>query len=167
MTRLLRTLGAAVLATIVMLGFTVVPAQAAPYPAQCRTGHNDAKLTYRGNQVQVWSMYDDWLDQGDWCQLGKAKLTLQYDGNLVLYDENNRARWAASWSKPGILGRGYKAIKQTDGNFVVYDSNNYALWWSGTVDRRNTTTLCIQSDGNLVVYNWDSTVVLWKTNTQH
>ena len=167
MTRLLRILGAAALSTIVLLGITIVPAQAALYSPWCQTSYNDAVLTHRGNQVQVWSMYDDWLDVGDWCQIGKAKLTLQYDGNLVLYDETNRARWAASWTKPAVINRGYKAYKQPDGNFVVYDRNNVALWWTSTVDRVNRTNLCIQEDGNMVIYNWNSTVVLWKTNTAH
>ena len=52
---------------------------------------------------------------GDFVQTGRSLLIFQADGNLVLYDDLGRARWAS-----GTDHRGQEAIFQTDGNLVVY-----------------------------------------------
>ncbi|SDW75750.1 D-mannose binding lectin [Amycolatopsis xylanica] len=52
---------------------------------------------------------------GDYVQTGRSRLIFQADGNLVLYDDLGRARWAS-----GTDHRGQEAIFQRDGNLVVY-----------------------------------------------
>ena len=52
---------------------------------------------------------------GDFVQTGRSLLIFQTDGNLVLYDDLGRARWAS-----GTDRRGQEAIFQKDGNLVVY-----------------------------------------------
>jgi hypothetical protein len=58
---------------------------------------------------------------------------MQTDGNLVLYDTSNQARWASGTSNhPGAY-----LNMQTDGNAVVYPAgavNDNALWATDTVD---------------------------------
>ena len=46
---------------------------------------------------------------------------------FVLYDENNKARWATM-----TFGSNYHAVFQADGNLVVYTSDNRPVWASQT-----------------------------------
>jgi len=114
------------------------------------------------------------LETGEWCQTGKTRLIMQHDGNLVVYDEDGRPRWASGTWGPLRISR---AVMQDDGNFVVYDSSG-PRWESNTccVDRRYV--LAVQSDGNVVIYDrgiyhggpsedpnlWTP---VWATNTSH
>ena len=73
------------------------PATAATntYSAQCFFGGNLHLGIVHG--VQAWTMDPGaYTYTGHYCAVGKAYLTLQTDGNFVVYDENNRARWAAN-----------------------------------------------------------------------
>lgn len=87
----------------------------------------------------------------------KYWLTMQEDGNLVLYKQG-KAIWAT-----GTNGKPVKeCIFQDDGNFVLYDVNNNPVWASNTERRGNHMVL--QNDGNLVIYD----VVrkpIWSTDT--
>ena len=82
---------------------------------------------------------------------GQYQLTMQADGNLVLYDTGDSN---ALWST-GSLGAN-RAVMQADGNFVVYSAGN-AVWTSGT-DGFLNGRLVLQDDGNLVVYDDDQAV---------
>ncbi len=107
--------------------------------------------------IQVWG--GDTFLAGDYCSIGKSLLTMQSDGNFVLYDENGRARWASN-----TRNRGYRAVAQPDGNLVVYNTSGAAIWASNTCCGSYFTG--IQADGNVVVYTW-SWGVKWATNTSH
>ena len=103
---------------------------------------------------------------------GKS-LRAQYDGNLVLYNNDGKAVWASN-----TFGKNTLCV-QNDGNLVVYSSNRTPLWSSGTSqenispgqdlcysmdDKEILTTnesidssnemfsLNLQGDGNLVLY---------------
>jgi hypothetical protein len=94
---------------------------------------------------------------------GKACLTMQSDGNLVVYDERGAPRWASNTAgRPGSV-----AAFQGDGNLVVYAPDGRPLWASNTAsgDPQNVNYLCVQGDGNVVVYKWPRAV--WATNTVH
>ena len=90
----------------------------------------------------------------NWFSNSKGKgtppymLTMQDDGNLVVYDSTNTPIWATdtnqfqniitSESAPLMMGQAltspnriYQAVMQTDGNFVVYHGTT-ALWATGT-----------------------------------
>jgi hypothetical protein len=55
-----------------------------------------------------------------------AGLTMQADGNLVLYSSTHSALWSSrTWDRPGAW-----AIMQNDGNFVVYASGGQKALWS-------------------------------------
>ncbi|MGW5256921.1 hypothetical protein ACWERW_28860, partial [Streptomyces sp. NPDC004012] len=88
-----------------------------------------------------------------------AHLTMQGDGNLVLYDEQGHARWASN-----TFGAGNHAVFQADGNLVVYNSANQAVWSSGT-EGHNGAELVLQNDGNVVISQGGA--ALWASGTQH
>lgn len=88
---------------------------------------------------------------------GQFKLDLQQDGNLVVYDSNNKPLWASNTAGTD----GQTATMQADGNFVLYRVNGQPLWASNTAGNPNSWII-MQNDGNLVVYKPAPT---WATNT--
>ncbi len=99
------------------------------------------------------------LKAGQTLDAKRARLHMQKDGNLVVYDENNKARWATM-----TFGSNYQAVFQADGNLVVYTSANRPVWASNTYGH-NGSVLKIQEDGNVVIY--DNGRAIWASNTQH
>jgi len=90
---------------------------------------------------------------------GRFVLTMQPDGNLVLWQHGVGALWSSRTS--GTSGR--TAIMQPDGNFVVYDASHRPLWHSDTFGHQGAR-LALQPDGNLVVYSTSGAAV-WNSNT--
>ncbi|TQF05406.1 hypothetical protein E6W39_28195 [Kitasatospora acidiphila] len=94
----------------------------------------------------------------------KYELTLQNDGNLVLYNSSGSAIWSSqTWGHtPG------SAFMQSDGNFVLYDNNHNALWSTSTWGNSGAWFF-FQPDGNLVVYTggnqFDPSGPIWSTGT--
>jgi hypothetical protein len=79
---------------------------------------------------------------------GRFRLTMQADGNLVLYRNSPfEALWASATAGKQVAF----AIMQGDGNFVVYAPDGTPLWHAGTHGNPGTF-LQIQDDGNLVLY---------------
>lgn len=88
----------------------------------------------------------------------RFRLTLQTDGNLVLY-RGGTALWAtATNGKPAA-----RTIMQADGNLVLYDVANQPLWATHTSGNPGSYVR-VQDDGNIVIYRPDNSVV-WATNT--
>lgn len=77
----------------------------------------------------------------------RYRLTLQTDGNLVLYSSGGHALWSSgTYGSPSA----YLSM-QGDGNLVIYDSNSRALWNSNTWGK-GPSQLNVQQDGNMVIY---------------
>jgi len=88
------------------------------------------------------------------------RLVFQDDGNLVVYDNQNRALWASGTNGQAAS----QCIMQTDGNLVIYGYYN-AIWASGTNGWWGAY-LDMQNDGNLVIYYPVSyTDAVWATGT--
>ncbi|MFI9270794.1 ricin-type beta-trefoil lectin domain protein [Kitasatospora sp. NPDC052896] len=86
-------------------------------------------------------------------------LSMQADGNLVLYTTNNRAVWnTGTYGHPGAY-----LTMQTDGNLVLHSATGSALWYSGTYGNPGAQAV-MQNDGNLVIYTADGKAI-WSTNT--
>ena len=81
------------------------------------------------------------------------RLTMQTDGNLVLYDESNTPLWDSGTNGQAAT----RLVLQSDGNLVLYTSANVAVWASNTVGS-GASTLRLNDDGSLVLYNGDSVV---------
>jgi hypothetical protein len=119
---------------------------ALPGPAQAAAGQDHLA------QGQV-------LRAGQWIVGGLNVLTMQSDGNLVLYAAQNVALWATNTSgHPGAW-----VIMQTDGNLVVYSAGGTPLWATGTSSGPNSMVR-LQSDGHLVVFA-PGGVPVWGSNT--
>ncbi|MCC3766553.1 hypothetical protein [Streptomyces sp. UNOC14_S4] len=99
------------------------------------------------------------LNPNESVSSGTATLVMQGDGNLVVYDEFGRARWASN-----TVGQGWTASFQGDGNFVVYTRTGHAVWNSQTAGHPGSR-LVIQDDGNVVIY--DGSQAIWNTRTAH
>lgn len=84
----------------------------------------------------------------------RYRLVMQWDGNVVLYDDRaGRPIWAT-----GTRGGQYSTfVVQTDGNVVVYDGTR-PVWATGTarrVGQLDAFELALQTDGNVVLYAYD------------
>jgi hypothetical protein len=98
---------------------------------------------------------------------GLYTLTMQSDGNVVLYNNVQKPLW---WTNTGgglIDPRDF--IMQTDGNLVLYDTSGQARWNSKTQGNPGAF-LNVQDDGNLVVYRAGSATetvsnALWSAGT--
>ncbi|MEK8143962.1 hypothetical protein NKH18_24655 [Streptomyces sp. M10(2022)] len=88
----------------------------------------------------------------------RLQLGMQADGNLVLYDrQEKRVMWAA-----GTSGKDNMAAFQDDGNLVIRTAAGRAIWASNPAGFTNAT-LVIQPDGNVVIRAGGKQV--WATNT--
>ncbi len=120
------------------------------------------------------------LNSGDnlFSGLSGFKLSMQQDGNLVLYaiDDTNLPRQLPAFP-PGFTSGSYpkaiwasgtngtdanRCVMQEDGNLVVYDVAGTARWASGTNGNHGAFLRC-QDDGNLVVYSFNGGA--WSSNT--
>jgi hypothetical protein len=90
---------------------------------------------------------------------GNYRLTLQSDGNVVLYDSASKALWATNTEGK----KGVRLVLQTDGNLVLYTSAGSAVWSSKT-EGSGATRLLVKDDGNMVLQTSASATV-WTTNT--
>ena len=79
---------------------------------------------------------------------GGYRLTMQSDGNLVIYNKTNQPIWNTFTYGTDAN----KLVMQPDGNLVLYNSANKPFWHTFTYGT-NASRLVMQSDGNLVLYN--------------
>jgi len=106
-----------------------------------------------------------------------ARLMIQDDGNLVIYNERGLVVWAKGRIRDSLSrdenllvnefirsqNRKYTLILQGDGNLVARDKQGKGIWNSNTVGS-GATECVLQSDGNLLLKDRSGKVV-WATNT--
>jgi len=106
---------------------------------------------------------------------GEVFVLMQDDGNLVMYDSQNKAIWATNTTQTEekkhsdtlkeneqlkanesiVSANGvYTAIMQGDGNFVIYKQGGGPIWASNTSG--SGALVILQGDHNLVVYQGSS-----------
>lgn len=142
---------------------------AATYPPNCRLygSQTPSRATFQGvdtwrivNETYMYGTSTDGTPIENFCQIGKARLIMQRDGNLVLRDENGASRWdTATWNNPGAF------MRLINGSVAIYKLNGQLLRYSNPIGS-SSWNLHVQADGNLVMYApvWD---VIWATGTQH
>jgi len=88
------------------------------------------RFTRSGN-LEVWNNAERrLLWQSGTAGRGAAKLAMQPDGNLVIYDHQRQALWNS-----GTGGnRGAVLSVQDDGNVVIYSSDRRPLWHTATYE---------------------------------
>ena len=83
------------------------------------------------------------------------ELTLQTNGNLVLYQLGANGTNTTLWSSHTAGQAAVEAVMQTDGNLVVYGANNAdGSWnrlWSSATNGNPGATLAVEDDGELVI----------------
>lgn len=112
------------------------------------------------------------LSAGQSVSSANAVLTMQSDGNLVLYPRVGGDRLGpATWSSQTSGNPGAYAVLQADGNLVVYQAGRGdpagSLWAAGTWGSPGAYAV-VQDDGNLVVYRQGRTDPggsLWSTGS--
>ncbi|QYA92788.1 mannose-binding protein [Streptomyces anulatus] len=85
----------------------------------------------------------------------RIRMTMQQDGNLVVYNEQNKPIWAAM-----TFGENHRAIFQPDGNLVVHNGDDRAIWASKTHDFGGAR-LVLRPDAKVVVVH--NGRVVWST----
>ena len=90
---------------------------------------------------------------------GRDVLTMQADGNLVLYAPGSIPVWASNTPGHG----GAQLVMQADGNLVVAAPGGRPLWAAGTGGHRGSV-LILRADGDAVL-DAPGNVTLWSTNT--
>ncbi|WP_293992289.1 protein kinase [Streptomyces sp.] len=103
--------------------------------------------------------HDQQLMPGESWQTNRTTMTMQTDGNLVIYDEDHHRRWSS-----GTSGTGYRAIMQADGNLVVYNRDTFGVW-SSVTSGHDGAYLYLGTDGDVSVVYKGAT--LWSAGTQH
>ncbi len=93
---------------------------------------------------------------------GHYELTLQGDGNLVLYLLNGAGAPRAVWQSGTGGDTGDHAVLQSNGNLVLVDASGQTLW-STNKTASGCTNLKLQDDGNLVLYT--ATAAYWASNS--
>ena len=88
---------------------------------------------------------------------GAYTLTLQDDGNLVLYVRGDQSVWSSETNGQDVV----RAEVQSDGNFVLYTPDK-PVWHTDTKGKKNVR-LVLQDDRNLVLYAGDGAV--WSSDT--
>lgn len=139
-------------------------------------GEGDTLLLQHFGITPVWSPEQPALMAG-------ARLIVQGDGNVVLYNTGNAFVWSSGTTSTDPV----ELVLQNDGNLVLYNTvNNAVLWFTGetpsymlsapsegatalafddylvSADRRYQ--LVMQGDGNLVQYGPGG--ALWSTETE-
>lgn len=100
-----------------------------------------------------------------WSGTGiSTDLTLQTDGNFVLYAGNGKRWGAATRAADNANGPGCEADFQGDANLVVRNCNGAAIWASGTHNYPDAV-LDFQADGNLVIRATAGGQALWASGT--
>ena len=127
------------LACLTVLTCAVNSASAQDFRDNC--GEDSGNICFNGGDL--------YINAGTGLATAAARLNMQSDGNLALYDETGRGRWAAgTYDHPGAY-----AVFQRDGSFGVY--------WSGRVLFATATSgrgayLALRRDGNLVIYDYSN-----------
>lgn len=89
---------------------------------------------------------------------GKYRLTLQYDGNFVLYC-GFKAIWSIEKNAKDVEAMHF----ESDGNLVVRKTDYSVIWQSGAKGSK-ATVLYVQDDGNVVIRDDDGNAI-WDTKT--
>ena len=106
---------------------------------------------------------------------GNFCLVMQNDGNLVVYDKDNKPKFATIQAQTvidkfnaGTINSAdgkYKLTMQTDGNLAINDTTNNSLKWAAIEWMKSMNgkyRLAMQDDANLVIWNIATNTPIWR-----
>lgn len=96
---------------------------------------------------------------------GIYTMTMQGDGNLVIY-QNNRSRNSRTsiWSSNTGKNNGAKLWVQYDGNLVIYSESGNKVLWSAKTNYRNAIP---DINGREIAYNSENKIIGYQSNDLH
>ncbi|MFK0159979.1 hypothetical protein ACIQVK_48925 [Streptomyces sp. NPDC090493] len=98
------------------------------------------------------------LAQGQSWRTDRITVTMQTDGNFVVYNAAHKGLWSTHTN-----GYGYRAKMNSDGNFVIYDKAGNDIWDTGT-SGHSGAYFRLGHDGNvMVVYQGHA---IWNAGTK-
>ncbi|WP_406442603.1 hypothetical protein OHB00_40655 [Streptomyces sp. NBC_00631] len=98
------------------------------------------------------------LGQGQSWKTDRLTVTMQTDGNFVVYNAAHKGLWSTRTN-----GYGYRAKMNSDGNFVIYDKAGNDIWDTGT-SGHSGAYFRLGHDGNvMVVYQGHA---IWNAGTR-
>lgn len=117
---------------------------------------NNVAITSKGNSLSSGQR----LNVGEYLisDGGNNILTLQEDGNLVLYRSGSVVWHSNTW-----LNLASYVVMQSDGNLVIYNPFGNAIWYTSTQGNYGAV-LKLQQDSNLVIYN-NANQAIWNSGT--
>ncbi|MET7441862.1 mannose-binding protein, partial [Streptomyces sp. NPDC005568] len=95
------------------------------------------------------------LRVGQSWSTNRIRMIMQTDGNLVVYNEHDKAIWASM-----TFGPDHRAIFQQDGNLVIHNADDRPIWASRSHGHENAQ-LVLRADGKVVVLHNGG--VVWST----
>jgi len=87
---------------------------------------------------------------------GAYILSVQTDGNLIIYSSNGSSTW--STGSGGRATSVYSLQYQANGNLLLTDSNNNTIYSFITNNTTTSTKLTLTNNGNLILYNGSNAV---------
>ncbi|MFJ8159129.1 hypothetical protein [Streptomyces sp. NPDC094468] len=97
------------------------------------------------------------LAQGTSWHTNLISVTMQTDGNFVVYNQARKGLWSTRTN-----GYGYRAVMEANGNFTIYNKAGNDIWNTGT-DGHPGAYLCLQKDGNVTVLYRGT--IIWAAGT--
>lgn len=144
------------------------------HPGAIAVVQSDGNLVVHGSAGPIWASGtsarstpgcgEEWVGAGDALHAGQSRtscdgrfqLTMQGDGNLVLYQRAAPPVWSTGTNGTGAS----MAAMQGDGNLVLYAGGPV---WSSQTFGHPGAALAVQSDGNVVIYGGGQ--ALWASGT--
>ena len=149
-----------------LIGTTSEGSQYKAYQYKKSSNRSFYDLYVAGGSSTGWSLTPGQaLFQGQTLTAGDGShvLSLQEDGNLVLYNMTSSTTPVPIWSTGTFLTSGAMLLMQGDGNLVLFDAQANGIWSSGQTGKSGASFV-VQTDGNLVEYD-SSGHSFWASNT--
>ncbi|MGK5085989.1 hypothetical protein WDW86_00370 [Bdellovibrionota bacterium FG-2] len=90
---------------------------------------------------------------------GNYTLSMQGDGNLVLYDKQGLALWATNWEGSPLVPNSMAAMQIT-GNLAIISGKTMSSIWSSDTGNNSGAYLVLQDDGHVAIKLANN--VLWQ-----
>jgi len=117
---------------------------------------SDGNFVLYGNSAALWASNTDGTSPGS--------VSMQVDGNLVVYDSARDAKWASGTNIASIQVNGI-LFNNVGSKLFVNGSLNRIYTNESLVSVNRRYVAAMQLDGNFVIYDLQKQIALWETNT--